>query len=57
MSSDDELDGLCDRALACRSEEEAFEIIERLRPYLRHEGLHREKPSTGEASGLPSDYS
>jgi hypothetical protein len=40
MSSDDELDGLRDRALACRSEEEAFEIIERLRPI----------PSTGGAA-------
>jgi hypothetical protein len=40
MSSDHELDELCDRALACRSEEEAFEIVERLRPYLRQEGLH-----------------
>jgi hypothetical protein len=57
MSSDHELDGLCDRALACRSEEEAFEIIERLRPYLRQEGLHTEKASTGEAHGSSSNYS
>jgi hypothetical protein len=46
-----ELDELCDRALACRSEEEAFEIIERLRPYLT------EMPSTGKAHRSFSDYS
>jgi hypothetical protein len=44
MSSYDELQDICDKAFTCRSEEEAFEIIERLRPYLRNNG-HREEES------------
>ena len=33
MPSDAEFDNLCEEALACKSEEQAFEIIQRLRPY------------------------
>jgi hypothetical protein len=35
MSSDAEFDELCEKAMVCRSEEEAFEIIRRLRPYFQ----------------------
>lgn len=43
MSSYEEFDEPCERVSAFKSEEEAFEIIERVRPYLReilvdHEG-------------------
>lgn len=39
MRNDQEFDHLCEKALACKSEEEAFEIIQRLRPYFQETRL------------------
>jgi hypothetical protein len=38
MSRYDEIQEISDKAFTCKSEEEAFEIIERLKPYLGGNG-------------------
>jgi hypothetical protein len=45
MSRCDDFQGICAKALTCNSEEEAFEIIERLKPYLKENGEQWDRES------------
>ena len=46
MLSDEKFDELFEKALACKSEEEAFAIIQRLRPYLADNRVDTQASST-----------